>query len=45
MIYIYAAILVTVAFFYLFVCVNEHGDGYLAKAKVIFAIKLPEKML
>ena len=44
MIYIYAAALVIVSFFYLFVCVNEHGDGCMAKTKVLVTVKFPDKL-
>ena len=45
MIYVYGSILITVAFFYLFVCVNEHGDGRLARTKIFFTVTVPEMTL
>ena len=44
MIWAYAFLLVTISFFYLFVCVNEHGDGFLARSKVLVTKKFPDKL-
>ena len=44
MIYLYAAVLVTVSFFYLFVCVNEHADTCLARTKVVVTVKFPNAL-
>ena len=40
----YVLVLFTVAFLYLFVCVDERGGGVLAKAKIFFWIKMPEML-
>lgn len=40
----YAIILLSVAFLYLFVCVDERGTGVLAKLKVLFWHMLPEML-
>lgn len=37
----YIFILLSVAFLYLFVCVDEHGKGYLAKTKILFWQTIP----
>ena len=37
----FVIILVSVAFLYLFVCVDEHGKGVPAKAKTFFWFTLP----
>ena len=41
MLYAFAFVLLTVSFFYLFVCVNEHGTGNLAKLKILVTQKFP----
>ena len=38
----YVFVLLSVAFFYLFVCVDEHGTGFMAKSKRFFWFTLPE---
>ena len=40
----YVFILLSVAFLYLFVCVDERGGGCLAKTKIVFWVKLPEML-
>ena len=40
----YLAILLMISFFYLFVCVNEHGTGCLPKTKILLWRTLPNVM-
>ena len=40
----YAFTLISVAFLYLFVCVDERGTGCLAKTKVLFWYRMPEML-
>ena len=39
-----AFILFSVSFLYLFVCVDEHGGGVLAKMKIFLYKKMPENL-
>jgi len=44
MIWAVAFILFSVSFLYLFVCVDEHGKGVLAKMKIFLYKKMPENL-
>ena len=44
MLEVFAFILITVSFFYLFVCVDSYGTGYLSKIKHVLFVNFPDAL-